>query len=109
MGQPNTDAGSPARWWDASVGYKVYLASYADSDGDGLVDLRGPRSRLEHLERLGVDLLWITPFYPSPLRDNGYDVSDYRGVHPRFGTLAALTSCSRTPTAVGCESSSTWS
>ncbi len=90
MGQPNADAGNPPRWWAASVGYEVYLASYADSDGDGLGDLRGLRSRLEHLEQLGVDLLWITPFYPSPLRDNGYDVSDYRGVHPRFGTLPDL-------------------
>ncbi|MDP9393071.1 MAG: alpha-amylase family glycosyl hydrolase [Actinomycetota bacterium] len=90
MGQPNADAGNPPRWWAASVGYEVYLASYADSDGDGLGDLRGLRSRLEHLEQLGVDLLWITPFYPSPLRDNGYDVSDYRGVHPRCGTLPDL-------------------
>ena len=77
-------------WWASSVGYEVYLPSYADSDGDGLGDLRGLRARLDHLARLGVDLLWITPFYPSPLHDNGYDVSDYRGVHPRFGTLADL-------------------
>jgi len=56
--------GSGKRWWDGRVGYEVYLPSFADGSGDGLGDLRGVRERLEHLERLGVDLLWLTPFLP---------------------------------------------
>ena len=67
--------------------YEVYIRSFADGDGDGLGDIAGLRSRLSHLAALGVDALWITPWYPSPMRDGGYDVADYRGIDPRFGTL----------------------
>ncbi|MUN38791.1 glycoside hydrolase family 13 protein [Actinomadura litoris] len=74
-------------WWRSAVVYEVYVRSFADSDGDGEGDLRGIRSRLGHLRDLGVDALWLTPFYPSPLADGGYDVADYRDVDPRFGTL----------------------
>jgi alpha-glucosidase len=69
------------------MGYEVYLPSFADGDGDGIGDLRGLVSRLDYLAWLGVGAVWVTPFYPSPMRDGGYDVSDYRGVDPRFGTL----------------------
>ncbi|RAY11940.1 alpha-amylase [Actinomadura craniellae] len=75
-------------WWRHAVVYEVYPRSYADSNGDGEGDLAGLRARLPHLLALGVDALWLTPFYPSPLADGGYDVADYRDVDPRFGSLA---------------------
>ena len=78
---------TPGPWWRDAVFYQVYVRSFADSDGDGLGDLPGITSRLRYLRDLGVDAVWITPFYPSPQRDAGYDVSDYRDVDPRFGRL----------------------
>ncbi|MFG2622432.1 glycoside hydrolase family 13 protein [Streptomyces sp. NPDC048507] len=75
-------------WWRDAVIYQVYVRSFADSDGDGVGDLRGVRERLPHLARLGVDAVWLTPFYVSPQADGGYDVADYRAVDPLFGDLA---------------------
>jgi alpha-glucosidase len=80
--------GTPSRWWQHGVIYQVYPLSFADSDGDGSGDLRGISARLEHLHWLGVDAVWISPIYPSPMADFGYDVSDYCDIDPRFGTLA---------------------
>ncbi|HUH07380.1 MAG TPA: alpha-amylase family glycosyl hydrolase [Egibacteraceae bacterium] len=74
-------------WWRNSVGYEIYIRSFADSDGDGVGDLPGVLERLDYLAWLGVDVIWITPFYPSPMHDHGYDVADYRGVADVFGTL----------------------
>jgi alpha-glucosidase len=75
-------------WWTGAVIYEVYPRSFADSDGDGIGDLPGLIGRLPYLAGLGVDAVWLTPFYPSPLHDGGYDVSDYMDVDPRLGTLA---------------------
>jgi alpha-glucosidase len=75
-------------WWRQAVVYQVYPRSFADSDGDGLGDIRGITSRVPYLAELGVDAIWLSPFYPSDLADGGYDVADYRDVDPRLGTLA---------------------
>jgi alpha-glucosidase len=77
-------------WWENAVLYQVYPRSYADSNADGIGDLPGLISKLDHLEWLGVDAVWLSPTFPSPNKDWGYDVADYRGVHPDFGTLADL-------------------
>jgi alpha-glucosidase len=74
-------------WWHDAVFYEIYVRSFADSNGDGTGDLEGIRSRLPYLRELGVDAIWLTPFYPSPGADHGYDVSDYVDVDPLFGTL----------------------
>ena len=75
-------------WWHDAVIYQIYIRSFADANGDGVGDLPGSRDRLPYLRDLGVDAIWITPFYPSPMADGGYDVADYRDIEPIFGTLA---------------------
>jgi len=75
-------------WWQRGVVYQAYSRSFQDSNGDGVGDLRGIASRLGYLEWLGVEAVWISPFYPSPMADFGYDVSDYSDIHPIFGTLS---------------------
>ncbi len=88
---PRNTAARPAPiagpWWRAAVTYQVYVRSFADGNGDGVGDLQGIRARLEYLADLGVDAIWFNPWYPSPMADGGYDVSDYRDIDPDFGTL----------------------
>jgi alpha-glucosidase len=78
---------SPRPWWRHGVVYQVYIRSFADGNGDGTGDIAGIRSRLPYLEALGVDAIWVNPWYPSPLNDGGYDVADYRDINPIFGSL----------------------
>jgi alpha-glucosidase len=75
-------------WWQHGIVYEIYPRSFQDSNGDGIGDLEGIRGRLDYLAWLGVDAIWIAPIYPSPMADGGYDVSDYRGIDPIFGTAA---------------------
>jgi len=82
------ESAAPRGWWRDAVVYQVYVRSFADANGDGVGDLAGVRARLPYLRDLGVDALWFSPWYPSPMADSGYDISDYRAVDPAFGTLA---------------------
>ncbi|WP_085368785.1 alpha-glucosidase [Leifsonia sp. NCR5] len=75
------------KWWQSAVVYQVYPRSFADSNGDGIGDLRGVIDHLDHLDALGVDVVWLSPIYASPHDDNGYDISDYRAIDPAFGTF----------------------
>ncbi len=87
-GAPLASAPDPLGiWWQKGIVYQVYPRSFADSNGDGVGDLRGLLSKLDYLEWLGVDAIWVSPVYPSPMHDFGYDVSDYTGIHPIFGEL----------------------
>ena len=80
-------AGDTPAWWTDAVVYQIYPRSFADSDGDGIGDLGGIIAHLDHLQDLGVDVVWLSPIYSSPQDDNGYDISDYQDIDPVFGTL----------------------
>src|ERR1700743_571683 len=82
---PQTPQGD--HWWQHAVIYEVYPRSFQDSNGDGIGDLRGILGRLDYLVDIGVDAIWISPFYPSPMADFGYDIADYCGIDPTFGTM----------------------
>lgn len=75
-------------WWQKGVIYQIYPRSFQDSNGDGVGDLQGIISRLDYLQWLGVDAIWVSPVYESPMADFGYDISDYCSIHPLFGTLS---------------------
>src|SRR5438094_2307127 len=75
-------------WYKDAILYELHVRAFADSDGDGIGDFPGLIGKLDYLQDLGVNTLWLLPFYPSPLRDDGYDIADYNNVNPSYGTLA---------------------
>lgn len=77
-------------WWQSAVGYQIYPASFADSNGDGIGDIPGIIGKLDYLAELGIGFIWLSPVYASPMVDNGYDISDYRAINPTFGTMADM-------------------
>src|SRR5271169_1165426 len=87
VAQSTTAPSSDSIWWKHAVIYEIYPRSFQDSNGDGVGDLNGIASRLDYLQALGVDAIWISPMYPSPQVDFGYDISDYENVDPQYGTL----------------------
>ncbi len=74
-------------WYKDAIIYQVHVRAFYDSTGDGVGDFRGLAQKLDYLQELGINALWLMPFFPSPLRDDGYDISDYRSVHPSYGAL----------------------
>jgi maltose alpha-D-glucosyltransferase/alpha-amylase len=74
-------------WYKDAIFYELHVKAYADSNGDGMGDFPGLLARLDHLKALGVDCVWLLPMYPSPFRDDGYDIADYCAVHPQYGSL----------------------
>jgi oligo-1,6-glucosidase len=74
-------------WWKEGVLYQIYPQSFKDTNGDGYGDFKGVIEKLDYLESLGITMVWMNPFFESPLVDNGYDVSNYRAIHPRYGTM----------------------
>ena len=90
-----------ADWWLGATIYQIYPRSFADANGDGLGDLAGVTQRLPYVASLGVDVIWLSPFFTSPMRDFGYDVADHRDVDPRFGTLEDFDHLVRTAHTLG--------
>ncbi|MGN6634471.1 MAG: alpha-amylase family glycosyl hydrolase, partial [Oryzihumus sp.] len=84
----HADSAADSPWWRHAVIYQIYPRSWADANGDGIGDLPGITARLPYLRELGVDAIWLSPFYTSPQADAGYDVADYRDIDPLFGSLA---------------------
>jgi alpha-glucosidase len=84
------DASEDLKWWQKTIAYEIYVKSFKDSDGDGIGDLKGVTSELDHLKALGVGAIWLTPCYVSPQADNGYDIADYYNIDPAYGTMADM-------------------
>ena len=93
-------------WYKDAVFYQLHVKSFADSNADGIGDFPGLTSKLDHLASLGVDCLWLQPMYPSPFKDDGYDISDYTNIHPSYGTLGISSTSWIRRTRAGCVSSS---
>jgi len=79
--------GHDSLWYKTAIFYEVYIRAFADSNGDGHGDIRGLIGKLDYIQDLGVDCIWLLPMYPSPLLDDGYDIGDYYGIHPDYGSL----------------------
>src|SRR3954453_2122742 len=95
------NAAARQAWWREATVYQVYPRSFQDANGDGEGDLAGIVRRLGHIASLGADAVWLSPIYPSPMADGGYDVADYTGVRPEFGTLADLDALCAEPPRLG--------
>ncbi|MCH1596040.1 MAG: alpha-amylase family glycosyl hydrolase, partial [Flavobacteriaceae bacterium] len=80
-------SGNSENWWKEGIVYQLYPQSFKDSDGDGFGDFKGIIEEIDYLDELGIDIIWMNPFFESPLVDNGYDVSDYRSILERYGSL----------------------
>src|SRR5215472_6935422 len=87
MGQGDTNTSVDPLWYKDAIIYELHVKTFCDSDGDGMGDFRGLMGKLDYLQELGITAIWLLPFYPSPLRDDGYDIADYFDVNPNFGTL----------------------
>src|ERR1044071_5380584 len=87
MGQGDINTSVDPLWYKDAVIYELHVKTFCDSDGDGMGDFRGLMEKLDYLQELGVTAIWLLPFYPSPMRDDGYDIADYFDVNPNFGTL----------------------
>ena len=87
MGQEDTNTSVDPLWFKDAIIYELHVKTFCDSDGDGMGDFRGLMEKLDYLQELGVTAIWLLPFYPSPMRDDGYDIADYFDVNPNFGTL----------------------
>ena len=88
--EKGANAATANEWWRGAAIYQIYPRSFADMNGDGIGDLPGITARLDYVASLGVDAIWLSPFFTSPMRDFGYDVADYCNVDPVFGTLAGF-------------------
>src|SRR5882672_3252284 len=87
MAQEETQTSVDPLWYKDAIIYEMHVKTFCDSDGDGMGDFRGVIEKLDYLQELGITAIWLLPFYPSPLRDDGYDIADYVDVNPNFGTL----------------------
>ncbi|MFW5791852.1 MAG: alpha-amylase family glycosyl hydrolase, partial [Desulfohalobiaceae bacterium] len=87
MAKASSILAGDAQWYKDAVIYELHVKTFCDSTGDGIGDFRGLTSKLDYLEDLGVNAIWLLPFYPSPRRDDGYDIADYRTIHSDYGTL----------------------
>ncbi|HEY4758150.1 MAG TPA: alpha-amylase family glycosyl hydrolase, partial [Chthoniobacterales bacterium] len=87
MAQGDTNTSVDPLWFKDAIIYELHVKTFCDSDGDGMGDFRGLMQKLDYLQELGVTAIWLLPFYPSPMRDDGYDIADYFDVNPNFGTL----------------------
>ena len=91
----NVPIDSDPLWYKDAIIYELHVRAFCDSVGDGIGDFRGLTQKLDYLQDLGVTAIWLLPFYPSPLTDDGYDIADYTGVHPAYGTLRDFQNCLR--------------
>ena len=103
-----TPANSDALWYKDAIIYQLHVRAFRDSNGDGIGDFPGLTQNLDYLQDLGVTTLWLLPFYPSPLKDDGYDIANYVNVNPQYGTLADFERCCGPLTTVACASLPSW-